>query len=170
MKLSIIAAFLALIGATLLAPCEAREIYAPLRPATKVVSHNVVRSTNGDYEVVIDRSSKVPCLERKLAQLESEWQRLNRWSHTDHRARQRANALSVQIITLRGAIRAERADRVNADQWEKSQRVAEDANLSGQIVNETQARQDGDEDSTLLIVCLAGILLVGLAATALLTR
>lgn len=169
MRFSIIAVLLALISATLLAPCEAVTIDAPLMPKTQVW-HTASNSTDGDYDVVTNRSSKVPALERKLAQLEFEWQKLNRRSHTDRRARCRANALSVQIISLRGEIGAERTSRIDADRWEKSQREAGDRNLSGQIASEAQTRQTGDEDNTLLIVCLAGILLVGLAATALLTR
>jgi hypothetical protein len=167
MRLSI-AILLALIGASLLAPCEAVEIYAPLEPkATKVAPPVItVIHDDGDYDVVTERSGRVPGIERKLSELESEWRRLNRRSHIDYKARQRANALSVQIVSLRKAIGTERSERVSADQWERTQREAGDINLSGRINNEAQARRTGDEDNMLLTVCLCGILLVGLAYVA----
>lgn len=170
MRLSMVAILLALISASLLAPCEAVEINAPLMPeATKVAPPVItVIKADSDNEVVIDRSSRVPGIEQRLAELQSEWRRLNRRSHIDYKARQRANELAVQIVTLRGSIGTEREARIAADQWERSQREAEDRNLSGRIDNEAQARRTGDEDNTLLTVCLAGILLVGLAACALL--
>lgn len=132
----------------------------------------VTRTTNGDYDVVTERSSRVPALECRIAALEA--QRRHAARHGNSAAIRR---LSHQISALRSGLANERVERIASDQrlskalgFEASTRAVADEALSNRIIGEAQSRRTGDQDIVTFVTVLIALVILAFGGYMILNR
>jgi hypothetical protein len=114
----------------------------------------VTRTTNGDYDLVTERSSRVPALECRIAALEARKCQTVRQRH--FRA---ANKLSLQIKALKMDLEAERKTRAEVDEA-----------LRKRIDGEAQSRRTSDQEMVTFVTALVALVILAFGGYMILNR